>query len=312
MNKTILKLLAVAATFGVTSQKVAAADVEKNTMAEAGGNTPKVSANMAAFVNVEGANHGESFGDASIQPRIEVTKGDMNINYKGSFYNSLDENGDYGDWSTSMNRIQLETDGWSLQLGRMQLKPGFASYLEVPFWTSALNDLFGAGSAVKFNGAHVGLENGWGFGVASQDEHLGAGHMDTALLTWQGEITPNCRAAAHIAADRHRITHAGGTVAVRLTPADTIVGEAFYKQDKTSVIVAGKHQLTDHLTAVAGAKFTNPDHGRMEGWVGAGLDYKVNPKFSVTLGGGQNYGDNHDTMLFFAAKTSLNYGIESQ
>ena len=280
--KKLLRFLAVVGALWNVTPKAAGAEAKENV---------KAKADVTILANAEQVDEGETFGDLTLKPRVEVANDDYKLEYFGSFYNYGYTDGTHGDWMTFMSRLKLETSDWALQVGRMQLRPDYVAYMATPMTTTLGNDLMLAGTSRIFTGTHFAhKKTGLGVGFVANDTRMTPTHWDTGLLTYDKRFNDEWALAAHIGAGDKGFHNAGLTVAWTPTDKTTFVAEGIYKDKTTYGILGAQHKLTDDLAVFAGMKVGKPNQGKATGWAAAGLRYRLSKDFTAVAAVQQDIG----------------------
>lgn len=302
--KKLLRFLAVMGALWSVTPKAAGAEAKENV---------KAKADVTVFANAEQVDDGDTFGDLTLKPHVEVGNGEYKASYLGSFYNWGYSDRTYGDWMTLMSRLQLETSDWALQVGRMQLRPDYVSYLKTPMTTTLDNDVMLAGTCRTFTGTHLAHKGtGLGIGLAAHDTRMTPTHWDTGLVTWEKKFGNEWGVAAHIGAGDKGFHNAGLTIAYMPTDKTSIVAEGIYDKKVTHGILGARHKLTDDLAIFAGLKVDKPDQGKVAGWATAGVSYDLGKGFSVVGAVKQDIGGHHEAHGIIGLRYFGNFGVNTQ
>ena len=299
MKNRMLKLLAVVgALWSVTPKTVAAEDKEN------------VKADVTVFANAEQVDDGHTFGELTLAPHANLEKGDWKLGYSGMFYNYRYSNGTYGDWMTFDSQLHLENADWKAQIGRMMLRPDFASYCAVPMTTTLGNDIKSAGSSRIFTGTRfTHKETGLGIGLVAHDTRMTPSHWDTGLVTWEYRFGKELGLAAHIGAGDKGFHNAGLTATYTPNDKTTLVAEGIYNAKTTHGILGAHHKLTDALGVFAGLKVDKPKQGKVSGWATLGLGYDLGHGFRAVGAVKQDIGGRHEVHGIIGLQYAGSFGI---
>lgn len=302
--KKILRFLAVMGALWNVTPKAAGAEAKENV---------KTKADVTVFANAEKVDNASTFGELTFAPHVAVEKGDWKLGYTGMFYNSGYTDHTHGDWMTFDSQVKLENTDWTAQVGRMMLRPDFASYCAVPMTTTLGNDIKATGSSRIFTGTRVTHKGtGLGVGLVANDTRMTPTHWDTGLLTWEKHFGKKWGLAAHVGAGDKGFHNAGVTVTYMPTDKTTFVAEGIYKDKTTHGILGAHHKLTDDLAVFAGLKVDKPNHGKMGGWATAGLGYDLGHGFRAVGAVKQDIGGRHEAHGIIGLQYAGNFGINSQ
>ena len=305
MKNKFLKLLAIMGALWSVTPKAAGAEANENDI--------KTSANVALFANTEQVDDESTFGELTLAPEATIEKGDYKLGYSGMFYNWGYTDHTYGDWMTLKSRLQLENNDWELQLGRMMLRPDYASFLAVNLPTTLGNDIKSGGGARILTGTRLAhKETGLGVGLVANDTRMTPSHWDTGLLTYDKRFNDEWALAGHIGAGDKGLHNAGFTVAWTPSKKTTVVAEGLYAQKATYGVLGVQHSLTDDLALFAATKVSKPNQGKLQGWLTAGANYNLGKGFSAVAAFKQDIGGEHNPHGIIGIKYAGNFAINGQ
>ena len=264
----------------------------------------KINPGLGVFTATEQDTTPKNYIGINIQPNLTWEADNCKVGYYGSFYCEKNDPGTDSDWATLGSKIQAESEGWTLEIGRGNTQK-YAGHLYTPTTSSFDNLGAGKGTTRNYTGAIL-THKGTGLSLGQVASNGNLSHLDQTLLGWTKELTEQWAIQLQAAADQNGLSKTGASLKWQADDATALVAEGFYKDHETTALLTANRRLTDNLTLFGGAQMTWADEKETGGLLTAGASYKLGNNITLVTAAQQKIGDDAETTALAGIKFNGN------